>query len=427
MAELNKVLGALLRDVAQARTLSDLYARQVSKDYEADPLLRFFPIPRAEIKDITLDLKFAIATVDDDPDRTDTFQAKAEGHMQRLARTLVDQIGLHMEELAKRNAELLAAYTTYASFKFREQLNAYVIDQLLYLFENRDTSQPPRLESGPILEGLRKYLVERLPIQKMYKGFEIYEEKDRDDISELRFRLRDESGNIVLSSTRHFHHLDELKATVDEVLEFGKKATNYQMRRARNGELYFNLVNANRKLIARRIQLFETPELGYEEIRQLEAYFDSGKFTPPTTQRSGTQSLSASRKSAASPPQAPVFNEPAVRARIREATALRKTLVASIQRIDFHPQTPSFVSNPPLESILDAETTKVGKQLNQQLQHAAENSSDVKVELVVRSEDLQALPPESVSSLKITTGVKNYLWTHVEDDGVKSVRKLIPE
>ncbi len=60
MAELHQILGSVLRDVAQARMISDVYSRNISTYYEQDPLLRRFPTPRTEIDEVEFDLKFVL-------------------------------------------------------------------------------------------------------------------------------------------------------------------------------------------------------------------------------------------------------------------------------------------------------------------------------------------------------------------------------
>jgi hypothetical protein len=67
--QLFQVIGAALRDVAQARFMSDLYSRQISFTYEKDPLLRRFPVPRVEVDEVELTLQFAVAEVSVDPHR----------------------------------------------------------------------------------------------------------------------------------------------------------------------------------------------------------------------------------------------------------------------------------------------------------------------------------------------------------------------
>lgn len=69
MAELNQLIGAILRDVSQARFVSDMYSRQISFTYENDSLLRRFPVPRAEIDEVEFNLPFVVTEVKVDESR----------------------------------------------------------------------------------------------------------------------------------------------------------------------------------------------------------------------------------------------------------------------------------------------------------------------------------------------------------------------
>lgn len=65
MAELRDVLGSILRDVSTSRVASDLFTRDVSVVYRDDPQLRGFPVPRLEIREATIDLKFAVLEIEE--------------------------------------------------------------------------------------------------------------------------------------------------------------------------------------------------------------------------------------------------------------------------------------------------------------------------------------------------------------------------
>src|SRR6266436_5440059 len=67
--ELYQLVGAALRDVAQARHMADLFSRQISYCYEKDPVLRRFPVPRVEVDEVEMTFQFLITKVAIDPDR----------------------------------------------------------------------------------------------------------------------------------------------------------------------------------------------------------------------------------------------------------------------------------------------------------------------------------------------------------------------
>jgi hypothetical protein len=67
MPELHQILGSLFADIAQSVFTSDLYSRDISRYYEQDGLLRHFPVPRTEISELDLNLKFAISDIELNP------------------------------------------------------------------------------------------------------------------------------------------------------------------------------------------------------------------------------------------------------------------------------------------------------------------------------------------------------------------------
>ena len=63
MAELTEVLGTLLKGVTHSRVISDVFSREVSVEYQQDEILSNFPVPRVDIKETSIDLKFAVNQV----------------------------------------------------------------------------------------------------------------------------------------------------------------------------------------------------------------------------------------------------------------------------------------------------------------------------------------------------------------------------
>jgi|YNPMSStandDraft_1061717.scaffolds.fasta_scaffold03306_3 hypothetical protein len=89
MAELKDVVGALLKELAQARVLADLFSRDVSREYAKDPLLGAFPVPRAEIREVSMQLKFAVNAVE--PGKVDP-HAVARERVPEHARELAQEV-----------------------------------------------------------------------------------------------------------------------------------------------------------------------------------------------------------------------------------------------------------------------------------------------------------------------------------------------
>jgi hypothetical protein len=101
MADLQQVVGAILRDLAKARFSSDLYSRSISRYYENDYLLRKFPVPRSDVEEVEIDLKFSIAEVL-------SSQVNAEGREANVAFLLERTV----EELVATFLDLARAFTS---------------------------------------------------------------------------------------------------------------------------------------------------------------------------------------------------------------------------------------------------------------------------------------------------------------------------
>ena len=61
--KLKQVISSILRDFTEAQHISDVYSSKLKESYKQDPMLALLNVPRAEIKEVTLDLKFAILKI----------------------------------------------------------------------------------------------------------------------------------------------------------------------------------------------------------------------------------------------------------------------------------------------------------------------------------------------------------------------------
>ena len=77
MPRLHQILGSLFSDIAQSVFASDLYSREISRYYEQDGLLRHFPVPRTEISELEVNLKFAISEIESNPAQAIEFEVNA--------------------------------------------------------------------------------------------------------------------------------------------------------------------------------------------------------------------------------------------------------------------------------------------------------------------------------------------------------------
>lgn len=114
--------------------------------------------------------------------------------------------------------------------------------------------------------------------------YDVYEEKDEDDKVEYRFRIIDTANDKILisASTRYLDRSDA-EAEMREGVRLGMQDKNYERKTTTDGRYYFNLVNEEGEVVARRIEYFTTEDEREEAIRYLrrflkERYSGEGMF-----------------------------------------------------------------------------------------------------------------------------------------------------
>lgn len=60
MPTLKDIVGSLLKDITAARMIADQQSAEIAGKYAEHPLLRMFPVPNMTIKNMEIDLRFAV-------------------------------------------------------------------------------------------------------------------------------------------------------------------------------------------------------------------------------------------------------------------------------------------------------------------------------------------------------------------------------
>ncbi len=96
---------------------------------------------------------------------------------------------------------------------------------------------------------------------------EIYNEVDNDGFNEFRFRLFDLQNEVILSSSKRYlsksSAFDALKNAVNYFLNV---PDSLQIKQSSKGKWFFNIVDNSTKILARRIEYFETEQACKEEV-----------------------------------------------------------------------------------------------------------------------------------------------------------------
>lgn len=103
--------------------------------------------------------------------------------------------------------------------------------------------------------------------------FQFYDEQDDDGITERRFRLRNiATGSILLSSSMSYASDADARPEIEEIIQYGRYISNYDVQQAINGTYYFRLFNPEGEIIAWRIQPFSNPEVALAEAERVSTF-----------------------------------------------------------------------------------------------------------------------------------------------------------
>jgi len=160
MADIQQILGALLRDLAKARFSADLYSRSIARYYENDYLLRRFPIPRADVEEVEIDLKFSIAEILASEANHESQEANAavlfERAVERLVSTFLNVAGAR-EQKEPSLREQRTQYvdkgfgSTVLRIEMRQKVLRYFIESYTYFIDDEG-----RLHTDKVLEHLER-------------------------------------------------------------------------------------------------------------------------------------------------------------------------------------------------------------------------------------------------------------------------------
>lgn len=113
---------------------------------------------------------------------------------------------------------------------------------------------------------------------------EVYQEKDTDGLIEYRWRIKDAGQNILLSASKKYYSAEEMNKELLVVKVLATDATNFEIKKAKSGKYYFNLINPEitnvkdeGRIVARRIDYFDSEAIAKKAVLQLVAFMKKVK------------------------------------------------------------------------------------------------------------------------------------------------------
>ena len=195
----------------------------------------------------------------------DHLLARFAENMNRYAFAMLDEFG---EELSSatlwHKSKLLEEYPEISSNRARSY-DYYNDDS-----EPWDTWRVSGLEHRVArLLGIRDYSRRDLTVY----NYDIYQEEDTDELDEWRWRIKNNDGEIIFSSSMHYHSRAEAEREMWITVSLAWDPGNYDLRQTEDEEeYYFNLIDQDGEVVARHIDFFDTREEAEDEIESISQY-----------------------------------------------------------------------------------------------------------------------------------------------------------
>lgn len=202
---------------------------------------------------------------------------ESPSQFQRRRNTMLDQ-------LLARFAEEFSGYALICGRLYGADASARLIEDKQRFLErlpgfSRDRAAAFNYLANPLdrwnLSGLEQRLHTLLGLDiDLVKLFQVYLESDEDGVNEYRFRMVDDAGRILLSSSTRYGNRQAAHDEIRNVVAYGRVPASYQKAVASDGRFYFNLMDPSGEVIARRIQYFDTEAERDAAIQQTMDFFE---------------------------------------------------------------------------------------------------------------------------------------------------------
>jgi uncharacterized protein YegP (UPF0339 family) len=119
------------------------------------------------------------------------------------------------------------------------------------------------------LLGIRDYSRRNLTVY----NYDIYLEEDTDEVDEWRWRIKNDEGEIIFSSSMHYHSKEEAEQEMWITVSLAWNPENYDLRLTEDEEeFYVNLIDQDGEVVARHMDYFDSREEAEAQIQSITEY-----------------------------------------------------------------------------------------------------------------------------------------------------------
>ena len=383
MSNLSKVVGAILRDITDARSQADLQAREISRLYAADDILRYFPVPRAEIQDIRIELKFAVHTEKVRPGTGKVDPERFGQVLEQFSRTMAGKLQKTWAAVIHEDEKYVDLKKDLLAKSSRTQLQAKVLETL-------ETQLRPEANL-PDKNGLSKTLLDQIkPITPPAYVMGSFELRPQPGVGYKALGMQ-ENNQPRFEFTQLFENAEKGESSIRSFVEtIHLPTTRIEHKVAEGHVAELDLKDQRNKVLMSGVKVMLSEDEGRLSSSKLGEQLKVDVLKVPIRKAGG--SIFSPRVSLPGAPPRRAIPE----LKMIKVEALHEAAAGVLQG-----------------EIQDFLAT---------LKRLQNEEAQIDLDVIIEPDRLKELPPESISTIVLQTDVRNY---SINDDG--DLRHLIPE
>lgn len=218
MAEINKVIAAVLRDVTEARASADLVSRQLARQYAADEVMKYFAVPKAQVGTIHFELKYAVESVKEVPFQSAASKEKLAGLIDRFSVQAAKSLQASVSAQATSNFLYKELGSGYPGEEWRQNMELFIKEEMKPLLDAGTTNDGGLLQ---VEKSVQDKIVDFVPVAKRVSGFYVLPNKE----GAFEVVSFDENKNTDLKLTAQFANPQEAEKEAEALADSIQKKT----------------------------------------------------------------------------------------------------------------------------------------------------------------------------------------------------------
>lgn len=169
MAEINKVIEAILRDVLDARASVDLISKDLVRQYAGDDVLKYFNIPKVNLSSMEFEIKYAVDSVENVPMNSSESIKKKSALIENFCKNTSKALQNSFSKLSAENPLYQSLGNNFPSDGWRKNIEEIIRKEITAVASNENESTDTLITKSK--NSISKQIESMVPIAKQMEGF----------------------------------------------------------------------------------------------------------------------------------------------------------------------------------------------------------------------------------------------------------------